>query len=66
MPEMSLHLRSNVGRAAHGHHVHDLDVLHKRGALDQRFDERFGFGAARLDVNAHSRLDATQGFARRS
>jgi hypothetical protein len=60
VPEVTRHFRRHVRSRAHGHHVHDLDIFHVRTALHERFDQRFRFRAARLNVNPHPRLDAAQ------
>ena len=58
--EVARHLRRHVGRAAHGHHVDDFYIENIGRAPDQRFDQRFRLGAARLNVDAHSGLHAAQ------
>src|SRR6266516_3477176 len=60
MPEMVSHLWSNVRGFAHGHHVHDLNLVYKGRAADQRFYQGLGLSATWLNVNAHSRLHITQ------
>ena len=61
MPEVASHFGRNVGRGAHGEHVDDFDVLDEGAALHESFDQRLGFGAAGLDVDAHAGGDAAQG-----
>ena len=64
--EMSGHFGSDVRRRPHGHHVDDFDVFDVRAALHERFDQSLRFGTTGLDVDAHSGLDAAQGFLGRA
>src|SRR4051812_24136087 len=54
--EVTFHLRSDVVGSPERKQVNDFDILHVRSAGDQRFNERFGFGASRMDQNAHAGL----------
>ena len=60
VPEVPRHFRGDVGRAAHGHHVHDFHVVYFRAAAHERLDQRLWLGAAGLDVNSHPRLHAPE------
>src|SRR5438552_326407 len=65
-PEMEGHFRHNaifIG-VAKSKQVNDLDVPHKRAALQERFHQGFGLGTAWLNVNPHPGPDRFESLLR--